>query len=147
MATTRICDSVASGMLAVLAEVLDSGGYINIFGADGDTGIPTTCDVDISGSSYVIIASCDLSADAFTAVDSSGSTSHYIEANTITSDTGASSGVALFFRAYDSGDAPIIQGDCGTASTSDMVMNTTTVAAGATVNITSWIVVLPEHVA
>lgn len=64
-------------------------------------------------------------------------------ANAITSDTNAANSItAGHFRIKTSGGVTIYQGNVGTSGT-DLVLNTTTIAAGDTVAITSLKITLP----
>lgn len=65
-------------------------------------------------------------------------------ANTITADTNAdATGTAGYFRAVDGNGLAVLQGTCGT-SDADMILNTTSIVAGATVSISSYEVILPN---
>ena len=66
-----------------------------------------------------------------------------ITANAIASDTNAANtGTAGYFRMKSSGGTTIIQGNVGTSST-DLTLNTTSINAGDTVAITSFLCTLP----
>ena len=62
----------------------------------------------------------------------------------ITSDTNAAAtGDAGWFRAYDgSGTVAVIDGDVGTSGAS-MILNTVSITAGGTVEVSSWTVTMP----
>lgn len=143
---TNIKDSIASGMMAIIATAMDTGGELIIFGAGtNDVTVPTNCDVDISGSDYVTLVTLATSADAFGAV-SAVADSHQIAANAIATVTAAETGTALFFRGCEATSAGygIIQGKCGTTTDFDMTLNTSDLVQGATIQITSWTISLPQ---
>jgi len=68
-------------------------------------------------------------------------------ASAVTSDTSAAAtGTAGYFRVYPNTPSTtnaVLQGNCGTAST-DMILNTTSIVAGATVSCSAWTVTLPD---
>jgi hypothetical protein len=125
---------------ALLAKLNVGGtaGHIKIFSG----AMPATAETADSG---VLLSTLTLSVTAFPASADPGSTGlATATANAITSDTNAAAtGTAGYFRAYDSAGVCIVQGTVGTA-TADMILNTTSIAAGATVAITSWVVTLPD---
>ena len=53
------------------------------------------------------------------------------------STTGVAAGTATWFRVVTSGGTQVIDGDAGTVGT-DLILNTTTISIGLTVNVTSW---------
>lgn len=113
-------------------------GHIKIF-----TGVmPATCEAADTGT---LLATLTLSVTAFPASTDPGSTGlATATANAITSDTNAAAtATAGYFRAYDSAGVCIVQGTVGT-SAADLILNTTSIVAGATVAITSWVVTLPD---
>lgn len=64
-------------------------------------------------------------------------------ANAISPDTNAAASItAGYFSWATSGAVVIYQGNCGT-SAADLIMNTTTITAGDTIAITSFLVTLP----
>jgi hypothetical protein len=125
---------------ALLAKLNVGGtaGHIKIFSG----AMPATAETADSGT---LLSTLTLSVTAFPASADPGTTGlATATANAITSDTNAAAtGTAGYFRAYDSAGVCIVQGTVGTA-TADMILNTTSIAAGATVAITSWVVTLPD---
>lgn len=86
-------------------------------------------------SGNTLLATLTFSTTAFGAA-SSGS----ITAASITSDSTAdATGTASFFRIEDSDSTFIMDGDCGTSG-SDLNLDTTSISAGATVSISSFVV-------
>jgi hypothetical protein len=107
--------------------------------------MPANCEAADTGT---LLATLTLSATAFPASASNASPAGAkATANAITSDTNAAAtGTAGYFRAYPNVPTTtnaVIQGDCGT-SAADMILNTTSIVAGATVSCTSWTVTLPD---
>lgn len=140
MATaTRISNAAAIAACNAIVDLLDAGsgaGYIEI-----RTGSPPTNLED--AATGTLLATLTLGDPAFgnAADDDPGATA---TANTITDDSAAdAAGTAGWFRGYDSDDTPIIQGTCGT-SDADMILASTTIPLGATVEVTSWTVTVPE---
>lgn len=132
--------SARAALDALLAKLNVGGtaGVIKIF-----TGaMPATCETADSGTR---LATLTLSTTAFPASTDPGSTGlATATANAITSDTNAAAtGTAGYFRAYDSAGVCIVQGTVGT-SAADMILNTTSIVAAATVAISSWVVTLPD---
>jgi hypothetical protein len=125
---------------ALLAKLNVGGtaGRIKIFSG----AMPATAETADSGT---LLSTLTLSVTAFPASADPGTTGlATATANAITSDTNAAAtGTAGYFRAYDSAGVCIVQGTVGT-SLADMILNTTSIAAGATVAITSWVVTLPD---
>lgn len=135
--------SMASARVALdaLLGKLNTGGtagHIKIFTGS----MPATVETADSGT---LLSTLTLSTTAFPASTDGGTNGlATATANAITSDTNAAAtGTAGYFRAYDSAGTCVIQGTVGTAS-ADMILNTTSISAGATVAITSWVVTLPD---
>lgn len=140
MATNPMISMVAAraGLDAILAKLnVSTAGHIKIFTGSE----PATIETSDSGT---LLSTLPLSTTAFGAsVDNSDGTAK-ATANAITNDTNAAAtGVAGYFRGYDSAGTCVIQGTCGTSGT-DMILNTTSIVSGATVSVTSWIVQLPD---
>ena len=145
MGQTRITDAVGSAMLEAVVTAFGDDGTIEIYASGTETEIPATADVAIDTvTEFTVIATCTLDSPSFGS-PSAGTNEHVITAGTIDDCTDAESGDCLFFRGYDSGGTCVIQGNCGTSNTFDMVMNTVTVASGATVQVTAWTITLPQH--
>lgn len=140
-ANTFISPAAAkAGLDAILAKlnVSAAAGHIKIF-----TGAaPATCGTADSGT---LLSTLTLSVTSFPAsVDGSTTGLMNATANTITADTNAAAtGTAGYFRGYDSAGVCVIQGTVGT-SAADMILNTTSIVAGSTVSITSWVVTMPD---
>jgi hypothetical protein len=128
----------AQAALNALTALLN-GGSIKIYSG----AMPATTETASSGT---LLSTCPLNATAFASATDPGSTGlATATANAITSDTSAAAtGTAGYFRAYKSdGTTCVIQGTVGT-SLADMILNTTSISAGSTVAITSWVVTLPD---
>jgi hypothetical protein len=146
MATAPACSQVAAvaalNSITALLNVLNAhGGHIKIFtGAipnsteDADTGTLLSAGMVLSNAF----------AAATTTSSPYGATA---TANSVASDTNAAgTGTAGYFRAYSYDGTTytcVIQGSCGT-SAADMILNTTSIVAAATVQCTSWVVNLPS---
>ena len=82
-----------------------------------------------------LLATLPLSVTAFGAWAAGSAT-----ANAITQDASAdATGTAGYFRALNSGSGAVIDGDVGTSGT-DMILNSVAITAGATVDVTSWVI-------
>lgn len=147
MAAAPSCSQVAAeaalnAITALLNETSATLSIIKVFSGSLPNSIE---DADPSG---LLSSGMTLSATAFgSATSSSSPYGATATANSVASDTDiATSGTAASFRAYHwSGSAwvPVIQGTCGT-SAADMILNTTTLVAGATLECTSWVINLPS---
>lgn len=130
----------AEAALNALLAVLNTGGagHIKIFTGS----MPATTETADSGT---LLSTLTLSATAFANATDPGSTGLATAvANAITSDTNAAAtGTAGYFRAYNGSGVCVVQGTVGT-SAADMILNTVSIVAGATVAITSWTVTLPD---
>ena len=137
MANTRLSNPAAIDALDAITANLNSGS-IKIF----DGAIPADCEAADAGT---VLAELSLSATAFAAAADNLAGGAEASANTITGDASANAtGTAQYFRAYDSvGTTCIIQGDVNTAG-GDLNLDTTSINAGDTVDISSWTLTLPE---
>lgn len=120
-AAQAACDAMAA---------LVNAGNLVIYGLG--SGVPAGAATTITDQP--VLATLALSATAFGAANAAG----VATANTITAANATGNGTAAFFRLLANGatTAGIFQGTCGTAS-SDMILNTTTIVTGASVDITS----------
>jgi hypothetical protein len=120
---TKITDLVANAQANIIGDALDTG-YIRIYSGT----IPVSADAALSGNT--LLAELRFAAAAFPAAAAG-----VITAGAITGDAAAdATGTATFFRTFDSGGAVVKwQGTVGTA-TSDMIINSTAIQAGAAVN-------------
>lgn len=136
-ADPQMTNAAAITTLNAMLAILNTGGAGNIKLYTGS--VPTDM---TAGPTGTLLATLTLSATAFPTA-TTVSTDASATANAITSDTNAAaSGTATYFRASNGAGTRVIQGTVGTA-TSDMILNTTTITAGDTVAITSWVVTLP----
>lgn len=130
-----------AGLNAALA-LINAGsppGKIKIYSGSA----PAT--VETSASGTLLSSGLAFSNTSFpTAVDGGSNGLATATANAISSDTSAAnSGTAGYFRATNAAGTAVLQGACGTSS-ADMIMNTTTITAGDTISITSFVVTLPD---
>lgn len=106
--------------------------------------IPANCGTANSGTH---LASPQFGSTAFSASADGGSTGIMTAtANAITSDTNAANtGTAGYFSVQGSANSGtvIARGTCGTSS-ADMILNTTSITAGDTVAITSFLITFPD---
>lgn len=125
----KITNAAASAAADAVVDLCDAGaGAATLRIYDGTP--PATADTALSGNT--LLAQLTMSDPAFGAASNGVAT-----ASAITSDSSAdATGTASFFRILDSNAVVIIQGTVGTA-TADLVLNTTSIVAGATVSVTS----------
>lgn len=130
MATTHISVGAQNASVDATTALLN-GGTIEI-----RTGsMPATPATAASGT---LLGTLTLSATAFGA--SSGGTA---TANAITGDSSAdATGTAGYFRAKSSGGTAVIDGDVGTSGAA-LNLNSVSIVAGGTINITSWTFTVP----
>ena len=93
-----------------------------------------------SAATGTLLASLPLSASAFGAWSSGSGT-----ANAITQDASAdATGTAGYFRALSSSSASVIDGTISASGGGgDMILNSVSIVAAATVDISSWVINLP----
>lgn len=100
-----------------------------------------------TGNTGTHLASPQFGATAFPASTDGGSNGlATATANAITSDTNAANtGTAGYFSCQASANSGTVtaRGTCGTSS-ADMIMNTTSITAGDTIAITSFVITLPD---
>lgn len=141
MTATPVISQAAAqaGLDATLAKLNVGGaGTIKIY-----TGaMPAHIEDAVTGT---LLSTLTLSATAFPASATNASPHGAIAtANAIVSDTNAAAtGTAGYFRAFSGGGTGVIQGDAGTSS-ADMILNTTSIVAGATISCSSWTVTQPD---
>lgn len=137
MATSpRISTVAAIAALDAITTLLNAGGYVNIYEGAPKATLETAEDSQI-------LAHLTLAATAFGgAIDANPGA--MATAGTITADSSAdNTGIAGHFRAFDSADAPVIQGTVG-VSAADLNLNTTSIVQTLPVAMTSWVIKLPE---
>jgi len=147
MTAAPACSQVATeaGLNAITALLNLSNshvGVIKIF-----TGSPPNSTED-GDTGTLLSAAMTLSATAFAAATATSSPyGATATANAIASDTDAAgTGTAGYFRAYSYNGTTyvcVVQGNCGT-SAADMILNTVSIVAAATVECTSWVINLPS---
>jgi hypothetical protein len=131
---TRISDAARNAAANGVVDLLDGGaaaGYIEIRTGTQPASVATA-------ASGTLLGTLPLSDPAFG--DSVGGTA---TAGAITSDTSAdASGVAGWFRAYDSNAVAVIDGSAGEAGT-DLILDNASIVAGGTIAVSSWTVTMP----
>lgn len=126
MATNpQISYTAANAEANALAPLMNAG-KLRIYSGS----VPTRADDSIGAASLLV--ELTMNATAFGAASNG-----VITANAITGVAATGTGTASFFRIWDSaGTTCYLQGTCGTA-TADMILPTTTINSGTTVNVTS----------
>jgi hypothetical protein len=123
----------ASTALAAIG-VQANAGFIDIYAGSSQ---PLDANSNTTASHY-LLAELAMNATAGTAASSTWT------ANAITATTATSSGIALFYRLVSSSRVVQIDGSISTAA-ADMNFNTNNFAQGASVSVTSYVLILPEH--
>lgn len=137
-ADMKISTAAANAALDAVVALLDAGagaGIIEIYGGTVPASVAAAPGSDL-------LATITLDDPAFGAASGGVATASV----STTAETNATAGTATFFRASDSDGTDIIQGTCGT-SAADMILNTTTIASGATVSLTAWTITMPLEAA
>ena len=143
MANTKISNAAAIAECNGVVDLLDGGagaGKIRVYGGTQPAGGP-----DEAVGAQTLLAELALSDPAFgNAVDAAPG--GRATANAITDDASAdATGTATWFRALDSNNVAIIDGDVtATGGGGDLELNSVAISAGAQVSITSWTVTAPE---
>lgn len=128
-----ITTTVANNMLdAGIGNDADSG-LLRIYAGS----VPADANAALGGAT--LLAELTMNAAAFPAASSATLT-----AAAITADSSANAtGTATFFRLYKAdGTTVLLQGTAGT-STTDMILNTTSIVSGANVSVSSFTITMP----
>jgi len=142
-ACSQVAAEAALNAITALLNVKNAqNAHIKIF-----TGAPPNSTED-ADTGTLLSAGMTLSATAFAAATATSSPyGATATANSVASDTNAAgTGTAGYFRAYSYDGTTytcVVQGNCGT-SAADMILNTTSIVAAATVQCTSWVINLPS---
>lgn len=139
-AAMGISNAAAVAALNAIVDLLDAGsgaGKLRIYDGTRAT------DVDTAIGSQVLLAELTLSDPAFGSA-SDDTPGAIATASAITADSSANaSGTATWFRALDSDNNAIIDGNVGTA-TSDLILDSTTIVATEPVTVVSWTILMGE---
>ena len=133
MATNpHVIDATRSVMLNQINTDLGSAPIFRIFagGQPADANTATT-------AGNTVVASLGWTTNAFTTT-----TTGILTALTINADAAAAGGTAAWFTLAKSTGARVLDGSVGTSS-ADLVLNTTTIATGANVSVSSFTITLP----
>jgi hypothetical protein len=127
-----ITQSAAQSLLTALETALNAGTAAVIQGYDDDAATPANADASAAGSTLLFTLTC--AASVFT-TKTDGAPGAVGTFDSITADASAdATDILQFFRiATQAGGTDVFQGTAGTA-TSDMIVNTTSITAGSTVD-------------
>lgn len=127
-----ITQTVAQTLLTALEGALDAGTAAVIVGYDDDAAVPANADASSAGSTTLFTLTC--SASVFTS-KTDGNPNAVGTFAAITADASAdATDILAFFRILtQAGGTVVFQGTAGTA-TSDMIVNTTSITSGSTVD-------------
>lgn len=117
-----------------LVDLLDASGSGTLKIYDGTQ----PANANTSVSTQTLLATITLDSTAFGSASSGVATL----ASTPLSATAAATGTASWFRAADGGGATVFDGSVGTSS-ADLILNTTSITSGNTVQVTSGTVTMP----
>lgn len=127
MANNLKLGNAAANAEADAIGALLNGGYLRIYDGAQPAG------PDTAVSTQNLLAELSFGATAF-----GGAVAGVITANAITKDSSANAGgTAAWFRCVKSDETPVLDGSVGTAS-ADLVLNSTTIGAGAEVSVSSF---------
>lgn len=124
--------SAATALAAIGVQL--NAGFIDIYAGAAQ---PADANSNTSASHYI------LAEIAFSTTAGSSASSTWTAAAMVAT-TATSTGIALFYRAISSSRVVQIDGSVSTAG-ADMNFNTNNFAQGASVQVTSYVLVLPEH--
>ena len=140
VAVTRISSAAAIAAVDAVVDLLDAGsaaGRVDILDGTQPSG------VDVAITSQNVLGSLTLSDPAFGSATDQGSFARAV-AGSIGQDISAqAAGTATWFRAYDSDNNAIIDGNVGVVDEA-LILNNAEIALNDTIDITSWNVELPE---
>ena len=126
---TSIPDVTRRGVVDGIVDLLNTtGGTVKIYPSP-------VVDVDTVASGELV--SIPLGANPFGAATDSGGNLATASLIATPSATATVTDAALWYRAYDSGGAAVIQGSCGTSG-EDMTLNTLSIVVDGTVTINTW---------
>lgn len=135
--SNTLSNAAAAAAAKAVTDLLDAGsgaGTLVIY--DNSAGVPATVDATATG---VLLATLTLSKPAFTTGGSSG----VRNAASIATATAAATGTAAYFRCRDSTGTAVFQGTVGTSGAA-LDLNSTGIASGATVAVSSLTYTQPE---
>lgn len=127
-----ITQAVAQSLLTAFETAADAGTAAVINGYDDDAATPANADASAAGSTLLFTLTC--SASIFTS-KTDGNPGAVGTFAAITADSSAdATDILQFFRILtQSGGTVVFQGTAGTSS-SDMIVNTTSITSGSTVD-------------
>lgn len=132
---TRISTAARNAAVSGVVELLDAGsgpGYVEI----REGGQPATGDTAATGG---VLATVVLADPAFAVVSAGVAT-----ADSIAVVSGTDDGDAGWFRAFDSDDNAVIDGNITISGAGgDMQLNTVTISIGVDFAVTSWTITMP----
>lgn len=125
--------TVRNAMLDAITAQAGASALVNIYSGTK----PTNANTALSGNTLLASLTCGAT---FAAAASNGT----LTLNAITQDSSAdATGTAVFFRVLKSDGTTVVwQGDVGTSG-SDLNLNTTSIAAGGPVSVSSWTLSIP----
>lgn len=129
----QFATTVRNAMLDAITAQAGASALVNIYSGTK----PTNANTALSGNTLLASLTCGAT---FAAAASNGT----LTLNAITQDSSAdATGTAVFFRVLKSDGTTVVwQGDVGTSG-SDLNLNTTSIAAGGPVSVSSWTLSIP----
>jgi hypothetical protein len=141
-ANTTLSNAAAIAACDAIVDLIDGGsgaGKLRIY--DGSQ----PANPDVAVSTQTLLAEIELNDPAFgSAADGTPGGVATADVDPALTDSSANdTGTAAWFRVVDSDNTAIIDGSVGT-SDADLILNTTSIVAGAAVTISSWTFTVPE---
>jgi len=134
--TIHISTAARNAAANAAVDLLDGGsgaGKIRIYSGTQPAGPDTAI------GAQVLLAELTCSDPAFGTASTGVKT---LDNTPVLSTTGLAAGTAAWFRAVDSANTAVIDGSAGTSGT-DLILNTTTISVGVTVEITAGTITMP----
>jgi hypothetical protein len=135
--TIHISNAARSAAANAAVDLVDAGaagGKIRIYSGAQPAG------PDTAVGAQVLLA--ELTMDATAAFSAASNGVKTLDATPVLSTTGLAAGTAAWFRMLDSNNVAVIDGSAGTSGT-DLILNTTTISVGVTVEVTGGTITMP----
>jgi len=121
-----------NNMLGQLTTSVGSSGYLNIYSGTE----PSSCAAALSGNTLLVSLPCSAT---FAPAASGG----VLTVNAITQTNAAASGTATFFRLMNNAQTSTYAQGTVATSGGDLNINTTTIASGGPIVVSSWTITAP----
>ncbi|HWD83315.1 MAG TPA: hypothetical protein VG497_30655 [Kribbella sp.] len=126
--------SAAANAAVDLVDAGPAGGKIRIYSGAQPAGPDTAI------GAQVLLA--ELTMDATAAFGAAVNGVKTLDTTPVLSTSGLAAGTAAWFRMLDSNNVAVLDGSAGTSGT-DLILNTTTISVGVTVEVTAGTITMP----